>query len=101
MKWFFVVFLALCPGAVFAADESVPVFNLLIELLGDKGTLIVGVLCTVGYIWALVRQCIPASWLASLPDVLVDCLEWLAANKGHAANKQYNAPKFVKRTNAP
>ncbi|WP_412497276.1 hypothetical protein [Vibrio fluvialis] len=67
-------------------------------VLGETGQVIA--LWVTGFlvVWSQVRQVIPPKWLAKLPGWLIALLEFLAANRGTAANDVFNDPLHHKKT---
>ncbi|WP_131800106.1 hypothetical protein [Enterovibrio norvegicus] len=58
----------------------------LVALFGETGQAVVFWASLVLVLWSQVRQIIPPQWLAKLPTWVINLLEYLAANKGRAAN---------------
>lgn len=71
---------------VVTADPSFDIVTLIVALLGDKAAYAVLTIAVVGYVWAQLRQLIPAEKLSKLPAWVLWLLELLAANKGRAEN---------------
>ncbi len=96
----FVTLLILVCLAPFAmAATATPEFDwaaLLSGLFGETGKAIAGWIGFGLVVWSQLRQIIPAKYLAKLPDWVIDVLEFLAANKGQAANDMTNDPRYVK-----
>ena len=67
-------------------DLTTQLIQLLQSLFGDKAVDIVAVLAMIGYAWAMLRQCIPAAWMAKLPTWLIKVLEFIAMNNWQARN---------------
>ncbi|OCH31824.1 hypothetical protein A6E13_16515 [Aliivibrio fischeri] len=102
MKYLMMVAFFMIAPAAFASGlspEFIPFdwMALLTTLFGEYGQAIGGWIAVGLVVWSQVRQLIPPSWLAKLPDWLITLIEWLAANKGTASNDLGNDPKHIKR----
>ncbi|EGQ7740910.1 MULTISPECIES: hypothetical protein [unclassified Vibrio] len=102
MKYLFMVaFLLIGPAAIASgAVPEVPPFDwfaFLVAAFGEHGKVIAAWVSALLVVWSQVRQLIPPEWMAKLPNWLIDLLEFLAANKGKAANEAWNDPKHIKR----
>ncbi|EGQ7854384.1 hypothetical protein ABMX64_20145 [Vibrio vulnificus] len=96
-----VIFFLITPAALASglAPESMMFdwASVLTALFGEHGKAIAAWVSVALVIWSQVRQLIPPSWMAKLPNWLIDLLEFLAANKGTASNEAWYDPKHLKR----
>ncbi|AQS36610.1 hypothetical protein Sps_01444 [Shewanella psychrophila] len=78
-------------------EPAIDLVPIITALLGDKATAVIVIVSIIGFVWAQLRQLIPAEYMAKLPGWLIWYLELLAANKGKAGNASSNSPEHLKK----